>query len=201
MAILTTGNTFVTGDQVTAATLNAAVNSAAFASGAVDSSTTQLSGGAIIVKDGGITGAKLASNIVISTSGSITGGAISGTTGTFTGDITAGTDIKSTGNPIIYSSNGGGAGTVQAGIQLVGSSDEIRFYTNTVQVGAFTSTAFVSSIPVRLKNYTVATLPAGTQGDTAFVTDALAPAFLTAVVGGGAVVAPVFYNGAAWVSF
>jgi hypothetical protein len=59
MAILATGNTFATGDNPTAATLNAAVNNATFASGAVDSSTTQLSGEAIIVKDGGVTPAKL----------------------------------------------------------------------------------------------------------------------------------------------
>jgi len=54
--------------------------------------------------------------------------------------------------------------------------------------------------PVRLKNYTVATLPAGTQGDTAYVTDATAPTYLGALTGGGAVVCPVFYNGSAWVS-
>ena len=54
---------------------------------------------------------------------------------------------------------------------------------------------------VRLKGYTVATLPAGVQGDTAFVTDALAPTFLAAVAGGGAVVAPVFYNGTTWVGY
>lgn len=59
MAILATGNTFATGDNPTAAMFNAAVNDATFASGAVDSSTTQLSGGAIIVKDGGVTPAKL----------------------------------------------------------------------------------------------------------------------------------------------
>ena len=59
MPILTTGNTFVTGDSPTAATLNSAVNDATFAAGAVDDSTTQLSGGAIIVKDGGITPSKL----------------------------------------------------------------------------------------------------------------------------------------------
>lgn len=53
----------------------------------------------------------------------------------------------------------------------------------------------------RLKNYTVATLPAGTQGDTAFVTDALAPTYLSTVVGGGAVVTPVFYNGTNWVGY
>lgn len=54
---------------------------------------------------------------------------------------------------------------------------------------------------LRLKGYTVAGLPAGTQGDTAFVTDALAPAFLTAVVGGGAIVTPVFFDGTNWVSY
>jgi len=53
---------------------------------------------------------------------------------------------------------------------------------------------------VRLKGYTVATLPAGTQGDTAFVTDATAPTYLGTLTGGGAVVTPVFYNGTAWVS-
>lgn len=48
--------------------------------------------------------------------------------------------------------------------------------------------------------YTVATLPvAGTAGRMAYVTDALAPSFLTTVVGGGAVVAPVFDNGTNWV--
>lgn len=49
--------------------------------------------------------------------------------------------------------------------------------------------------------YTVATLPAaGTAGRRAYVTDALAPAFLGALTGGGAVVCPVFDNGTAWVA-
>jgi len=61
MAILTTGNTFVNGDQVTALKLNDAVNLAAFTSGAVDAVTTVLSGGAVAVKDSGITAAKLES--------------------------------------------------------------------------------------------------------------------------------------------
>ncbi len=48
--------------------------------------------------------------------------------------------------------------------------------------------------------YTVATLPAAsTQGRRSWVTDALAPVFLAAPVGGGAVVCPVFDNGTAWV--
>lgn len=63
-----------------------------------------------------------------------------------------------------------------------------------------TAGATTFSGTVRLKNYTVATLPAGVQGDTAYVTDALAPAFLTAVVGGGAIVTPVFYDGTNWIA-
>lgn len=50
----------------------------------------------------------------------------------------------------------------------------------------------------RLKGYTVAGLPAGAIGDTAYVTDALAPVFGAAVAGGGAVMVPVYYTGAAW---
>jgi len=61
VAILTKGVDFTTGDQVSATNLDNLVDAATFAAGAVDNSTTQLSGGAIIVKDGGITMAKLAS--------------------------------------------------------------------------------------------------------------------------------------------
>jgi hypothetical protein len=51
---------------------------------------------------------------------------------------------------------------------------------------------------VRLPIYTVAGLPAGAQGDKALVSNALAPAFLAPPVGGGAVVCPVFHDGAVW---
>lgn len=49
--------------------------------------------------------------------------------------------------------------------------------------------------------YTVATLPTGTLGNVAYVTDALAPTFLAAVVGGGAITTPVFKNATTWVGF
>ena len=48
--------------------------------------------------------------------------------------------------------------------------------------------------------YTVGTLPAGTIGQKAYVTDATAPTYLGTLTGGGTVVCPVFYNGVAWVS-
>ena len=89
MAILATGNSFTNGDQVTATTLNAAVNSSTFASGAVDGSTTQLSVGAIIVKDLGVTAAKLE----IATNGQLM---IGNGTGFTKAALTAGTNIAVT---------------------------------------------------------------------------------------------------------
>ena len=58
-----------------------------------------------------------------------------------------------------------------------------------------TGTAKISS------GYTVATLPVGATGMHAYVTDAVAPTYLGLLVGAGTVVTPVFYNGAAWVSY
>ena len=49
-----------------------------------------------------------------------------------------------------------------------------------------------------LTNYTVATLPAGVAGQRAYVTDAAAPAFGVAVVGGGGVGIPVYKDGVNW---
>jgi len=66
MAILNKGQTFSDGEQVTSAKLNTAVDGATFASGAVDDVSTQLSGGAIIVKDGGVGTAKITDNAVTS---------------------------------------------------------------------------------------------------------------------------------------
>lgn len=57
---------------------------------------------------------------------------------------------------------------------------------------------------MRLKPYTAAGLAgiaSPVQGDVVLVTDALAPTFLAAVVGGGAIKTPVFYNGTGWVAF
>jgi hypothetical protein len=59
MAVISKGQTFATGDQVTALKLNNLADNATFASGSVDNVSTQLSGGAIVVKDGGVTTAKL----------------------------------------------------------------------------------------------------------------------------------------------
>ena len=56
-----------------------------------------------------------------------------------------------------------------------------------------------TSDDVKLKEYTVSTLPIGTKGDVAYVYDASSPAFLATVVGGGSSVVRVFYNGTNWI--
>lgn len=78
MPILVTGNTYAANDQVTSTNLNAAVNSATFASGAVDGVTTQLSSGSIIVKDSGISPQKIDSTAAY-TVGSLTATSAIGT--------------------------------------------------------------------------------------------------------------------------
>lgn len=81
------------------------------------------------------------------------------------------------------------AGTsLNYGLYQAGSA--LNYFGGVVQLNA----------PVRTKGYTVATLPAGVQGDRAFVTDASAPTFLSTVVGGGAVVTPVFFDGTNWIA-
>jgi len=73
--------------------------------------------------------------------------------------------------------------------------------TNLLVAGTTTSTGkFIAGAAVKLKGYTVSTLPTGTVGDTAYVTDALAPTFLATLVGGGAITTTCFYNGTNWVA-
>lgn len=82
---------------------------------------------------------------------------------------------------------------------------DFTFSVDTLTVTKIAATTFTGKVtlsnPINLMGYTVAGLPAGVIGEVAYVTDALAPAFLTAVVGGGAIVAPVFYNGTNWVAY
>ena len=55
-------------------------------------------------------------------------------------------------------------------------------------------------LATNIAGYTVATLPAGTVGQFAYVTDATAPTYLGTLTGGGSVRCPVFHNGTNWVS-
>jgi hypothetical protein len=76
----------------------------------------------------------------------------------------------------------------------------LRLYFNRID-STFNQLQVADIIPA-LTNYTVATLPSAVTsgvGARSFVTDALAPAFGSAVVGGGAVASPVYSNGTNWV--
>ena len=83
-----------------------------------------------------------------------------------------------------------------------GSCDVI--ITGSVTGSAFTGSfvgdgSGLTNLP-SLNPYTVASLPAGTVGDRAYVTDATSPTYLGTLTGGGTITCPVFYNGSAWVS-
>ena len=60
------------------------------------------------------------------------------------------------------------------------------------------ATSATFAVPIILQVYTVATLPSGTVGMMAYVSDALGPVYAATVVGGGAVKTPVFYDGTNW---
>ena len=65
---------------------------------------------------------------------------------------------------------------------------------------SFSASSFAFNSTIRPGGYTVATLPAGTVGMKAYVTDAVAPAFLTLLVGGGAAYSGAQYSGTQWVA-
>lgn len=76
-----------------------------------------------------------------------------------------------------------------------------RFYNSAgANVGTFGGTGnFACTGTMQSKVYTVATLPTGSEGMRAGVTDATATTFLSTVVGGGSNHVPVYFNGTNWV--
>lgn len=83
------------------------------------------------------------------------------------------------------------------------SNNEIRLFPNsTGSFFEFAAYRLLCSFPIQLPNYTVAQLNAlagRVFGYKAFCNDALAPAWNAAVVGGGAVKCPVWYDGTNWI--
>lgn len=126
MAVLTKGVDFATNQQLSASDLDNLVDLATFASGAVDNVTTQLSGGAIIVKDAGITPAKLstghptwntdgelsATSLENTPIGEVTPSSAVVTTLEATGDVTFGAAFELTGDLVQVEEGGTGADTV-----------------------------------------------------------------------------------------
>ena len=75
----------------------------------------------------------------------------------------------------------------------------LRLYFN--RIDAILDQLKTSGIQPPLTNYTVATLPSAVTsgvGARSFVTNALTPTFGSTVVGGGAVVVPVYSDGTNW---
>ncbi len=101
----------------------------------------------------------------------------------------------------ISSALGGGTGTLRfipsvstADFHVLSDGGASRFIIDTSTGNATVSGVYISG------GFTVATLPAGITGATAYVTDALTPSYLGTAVGGGAVTVPVFYNGTNWIT-
>jgi len=121
-----------------------------------------------------------------------------GGSNTFLGSNTGSGITTGSGNTILGKNNTALASGLTNNIILSSGGGNIKAQhdgTNWTMQGTVINTA-----PLRLKGYTVATLPTGVQGDSAFVTDALAPTFMSVIVGGGSVVSRVFFNGSNWTS-
>jgi hypothetical protein len=118
-----------------------------------------------------------------------------------------GNPINNTGatNSIYIGANIQPLNTNQTNEIIIGNSG-LGLGSNTTVIGtsSTTLTALSGNVTtagtIKTQGYTVATLPAGTLGMMAYVTDAVAPTYLGVLVGGGAIKCPVFYNGTAWVS-
>jgi hypothetical protein len=117
-------------------------------------------------------------------------GSVSIDTGTFGRLVAQFLDVASSVNYLVVSPSATGNPII---LQAAGSDTNIGINYTAKGTGIHLFNA-----PVRTSTHTVAGLPAGTQGDRAFVSDALAPVFGAAVAGGGAVKVPVYYTGAAW---
>lgn len=70
---------------------------------------------------------------------------------------------------------------------------DITFNTATLTANAILAKS------IKTDGYNVSTLPTGSMGMKVYVLDALAPTYGSTVIGGGAVVVPVFYNGTNWI--
>jgi len=178
--------------------------------------TTTLNATLGLSTNGTISGSALAANAA----STIT---LAGNTTSITNGLTFPTAVTTAGTPVRYGSAVVTSGRVWNTTSAADNYANFRYYVKPVSGATPTASQIwqsgVNGIPtytdvlelfdngrlklyntVTLKAYTVATLPAGNQGDEAYVTDATAPTYLGALTGGGAVVCPVFYNGSAWVS-
>ena len=134
----------------------------------------------------------------VDASGSYTGvSAVGGTYGVYASGSNTG--VYTTGvTGIIANGTTSNAGLFD--ISTGNVSDIVRFTKNSARQAYITHDGKVVGSRISTSGYTVATLPSGTIGDTAYVTDAVSPTYLGNLVGGGSIVCPAFYNGTAWIA-
>lgn len=101
-------------------------------------------------------------------------------------------DIFGSGNYVTESSFK--LGSTNTGLERYGSSAASFKEISNV----WTSNVPLKATTLNTNSYTVASLPTPIGTAYATVTDALAPTYLGALVGGGTVVCPVFYDGTVW---
>jgi hypothetical protein len=120
--------------------------------------------------------------------------------------IRVGLDNIATGTPIIY--------TVPRGVTLTlaGAAPYGNSINSGTEVSVFiqsTQTAVINRLTIKLNSgvqgdnsslprYTVATLPVGSQGYSAYCTDLLSSTYMTTAIGGGSIVWKVFHDGTSW---
>lgn len=86
------------------------------------------------------------------------------------------------------------------GFSVDGTTFSVDSLNNRVGIGTSTPATPLQVVGlIKAGGYTVATLPAGVIGATAFVTDGLSPTYRGIATGGGTEVVSVFYNGVNWV--
>jgi len=140
--------------------------------------------------------------------------ATAGTTSIFLGSVSGANNTislgggTSTGTISINNTTGTASTNITTGATLTGVTKTVNIgtagasgSTTTITIGSAVSGATSTTTNnglFKLQSYTVATLPTGTVGSKSFVTDALAPTFGAAVVGGGAVGIPVYHDGTSW---
>ena len=125
---------------------------------------------------------------------------INGTVGATTPTTGAFTTVSANALAAINLSNATYSQIISASTMYIDTTaNNINIRPSGVAAGIFSSTGLAVTGTVNTSGYAVATLPTGVTGARAYVTNALAPTFGSAVVGGGAVTIPVFYNGANWI--
>ena len=100
--------------------------------------------------------------------------------------------------------NGASSGTRSDALQILKSGEVIAPSLSTAIITSGDTKVLITkeySELSKLKGYTVATLPGSpTQGDQAYVTDALTPTYHGTVTSGGTENVPVFYDGTNWIT-